>query len=53
MSGVELWRYPVKSLLGEGVEAGTGGVIGDHQLVVIDAETGSSLTAKRQGNSDG
>ncbi len=52
MRVVELWRYPVKSLLGErleAVEVDPGGVIGDRQHAVIDVETGSSLSAKRQG----
>jgi uncharacterized protein YcbX len=49
---VELWRYPVKSLLGEQlerVEIGHGCVIGDREYAVIDVASGGSLSAKRQG----
>jgi uncharacterized protein len=46
----ELWRYPVKSLLGEQfdeVELGPEGVNGDRRYALFDAETGMGLTARR------
>ncbi|MFQ5678570.1 MAG: MOSC domain-containing protein [Gemmatimonadota bacterium] len=46
----ELWRYPVKSMLGErldGAEVGPLGFEGDRRRAVLDAETGVSLSAKR------
>ena len=47
---LELWRYPVKSMLGEQLEQaelGPLGVEGDRQRAVVDAESGVSLSAKR------
>jgi uncharacterized protein YcbX len=47
---VELWRYPVKSLQGEQVEAvevGPDGLEGDRQFAIFDLETGFGLTARR------
>jgi uncharacterized protein YcbX len=47
---VEIWRYPVKSMLGEQVEqadVGPGGIHGDRCWAVVDAESGVSLSAKR------
>lgn len=47
---IEIWRYPVKSMLGESVdEVGIGpdGVDGDRRWAVVDRETGVSLSAKR------
>ena len=38
-----LWRYPVKSMLGEEldvVELGEGGVVGDRAYALRDKETG-------------
>jgi uncharacterized protein YcbX len=46
----ELWRYPVKSLLGERLDAATvtrGGIEGDRRYALFDAETGIGLTARR------
>lgn len=46
----ELWRYPVKSMLGEQVDAseiGEHGVFGDRAFALIDAETGKVCSAKR------
>jgi len=47
---VELWRYPVKSLQGEQVDAieiTTTGLSGDRSFALFDAETGVGLTARR------
>jgi uncharacterized protein len=44
-----LWRYPVKSMMGEEVnaaEVSERGVLGDRQLAVIDAATGKVAGAK-------
>ena len=46
----ELWRYPVKSLAGERLEAadlGPLGIEGDRRWAVCDRATGQALTAKR------
>jgi uncharacterized protein YcbX len=46
----ELWRYPVKSMLGERVDAadlGEGGVPGDRGYALLDVETGKIASAKR------
>jgi uncharacterized protein YcbX len=46
----EVWRYPVKSMLGEELdqaEVEPGGIQGDRQWAVVDAESGVSLSAKR------
>ena len=46
----ELWRYPVKSMLGEQLEStdiGEHGVTGDRAFALIDAETGKVCSAKR------
>jgi uncharacterized protein YcbX len=46
----ELWRFPVKSLQGEQVDAGevtTRGLRGDRAYAIFDAETGFGLTARR------
>ena len=50
MSVTELWRYPVKSLQGERLEAaeiGPEGIVGDRQWALFDRETGCGLTARR------
>ncbi len=50
MKVAEVWRYPVKSMLGEKLdqaEVEPGGVRGDRQWAVVDAESGVSLSAKR------
>ena len=47
---VELWRYPVKSMLGERLdraEIGEHGVVGDRSFALIDDETGKVCSAKR------
>src|SRR3954447_21687593 len=44
-----IWRYPVKSMLGEQVDAAevTGrGVLGDRAYALVDAETGKVASAK-------
>jgi uncharacterized protein YcbX len=49
MAVAELWRYPVKSMAGERLEAaeiGALGIPGDRELVVVD-ETGSIEDARR------
>ena len=50
MKIAEVWRYPVKSMLGEKLEQSEvepGGIQGDRQWAVVDAEIGVSLSAKR------
>jgi uncharacterized protein YcbX len=50
MRVAELWRYPVKSLQGERLEAVTitpGGLEGDRRYAIYDAGTGLGLTARR------
>jgi uncharacterized protein YcbX len=50
MRVAEIWRYPVKSMLGEQLDqadVGLGGIQGDRQWAVVDAESGVSLSAKR------
>jgi uncharacterized protein YcbX len=44
-----LWRFPVKSMLGEELEAvdlGDGGVMGDRAYAIVDRETGKVASAK-------
>src|SRR5213592_4523919 len=46
---VALWRYPVKSMLGEElntVEVTERGLVGDRQFAVVDAATGKVAGAK-------
>lgn len=46
----EIWRYPVKSMLGEQLDqanVGSSGIEGDRRWAVVDAESGVSLSAKR------
>jgi uncharacterized protein YcbX len=46
----ELWRYPVKSMLGERIEEteiGDHGVTGDRSFALIDTQTGKICSAKR------
>ncbi len=48
----EIWRYPVKSLLGERVERAeltASGLVGDHVYGLFDEQTGYVLSAKRHG----
>ncbi len=50
MHVAELWRYPVKSLQGERLEAATVGLEGfegDRRFALFDRETGFGLTARR------
>jgi uncharacterized protein YcbX len=50
MEVVEIWRYPVKSLQGERLEAaevGPVGVVGDRSHALRDPSTGVVLTARR------
>ena len=50
MQVVELWRYPVKSLQGERLDAaelGAAGVTGDRHWALFDRDTGLGLTARR------
>jgi uncharacterized protein YcbX len=47
---LELWRYPVKSLHGERLDAaevGPEGITGDRQWALFDLDTGFGLTARR------
>jgi uncharacterized protein YcbX len=44
-----LWRFPVKSMLGESVDAvevTAGGVVGDRAYALVDPETGKVVSAK-------
>jgi len=44
-----LWRYPVKSMMGEelnGAEITKGGLLGDRAYALVDAETGKVISAK-------
>lgn len=50
MKITEIWRYPVKSMLGEQLDeanVGPGGFQGDRRWAVVDAQSGVSLSAKR------
>jgi uncharacterized protein YcbX len=50
MRVVELWRYPVKSMLGERLDRAQitlGGILGDRQFALFDCETGLGLTGRR------
>jgi uncharacterized protein YcbX len=50
MRVLELWRYPVKSLQGErldAVEIRPDGLEGDRRFAIFDLETGFGLTARR------
>lgn len=47
---VAIWRYPVKAMLGELLEAvhtGVGGLAGDRTWVVVDEATGQRIANKR------
>ena len=51
MRVAEIWRYPVKSLQGERVDAALvtrAGIEGDRGYAIFDAETGFGLTARRE-----
>jgi uncharacterized protein YcbX len=46
----EIWRYPVKSVLGEqlrAAEVSDGGIVGDRRYALFDAEDGRGLTARQ------
>jgi uncharacterized protein len=46
----QLWRYPVKSMIGESLataEVGSLGIAGDRQWGLVDRDTGLVLTARR------
>ena len=50
MELAEIWRYPVKSMLGEQIDQANvtpDGIQGDRRWAVVDAESGVSLSAKR------
>jgi uncharacterized protein YcbX len=50
MKVLEVWRYPVKSMLGEQLDevaVGPNGIEGDRRRAVVDADSGVSLSAKR------
>ena len=50
MQVTQLWRYPVKSMMGEqlpSAEVGLLGIDGDRQWGVVDRDTGLVLTARR------
>ena len=51
MRVAELWRFPVKSLQGERLDAaelGPEGIVGDRQWALFDVATGFGLTARRE-----
>ena len=46
---VSLWRYPVKSMMGEELNASEltdRGLLGDRSLALVDTETGKVVSAK-------
>jgi len=46
---VSLWRYPIKSMLGEDLKAtliANGSLLGDRVFALIDSETGKVVSAK-------
>ncbi len=46
---VSLWRYPVKSMMGEelnATEVKESGLLGDRAYALVDAETGKIVSAK-------
>lgn len=50
MQVTQLWRYPVKSMIGESLstaEVGPLGISGDRQWGLVDRDTGLVLTARR------
>ena len=52
MRVMSLWRYPVKSMFGEGrstIECDNRGVVGDRRFGVLDMSSGTILSAKRNG----
>ncbi len=50
MQVLELWRFPVKSLQGEQLDAAEvtgGGIAGDRASALFDLDSGFGLTARR------
>lgn len=50
MRVVDMWRYPVKSMLGERVDRAQltpDGILGDRQFAIFDRASGFGLTARR------
>jgi uncharacterized protein len=50
MGVLALWRYPVKAMLGElldAVEIGPGGCTGDRRWIAVDVDTGERIANKR------
>jgi uncharacterized protein YcbX len=50
MGVLAIWRYPVKAMLGElldAVEIGASGCTGDRRWIVVDADTGERIANKR------
>lgn len=50
MGVLAIWRYPVKAMLGElldAVEIGLSGCTGDRRWIVVDADTGERIANKR------
>jgi uncharacterized protein len=50
MGVLAIWRYPVKAMLGElldAVEIGPAGCTGDRRWIVVDADTGERIANKR------
>ena len=50
MTVLAIWRYPVKAMLGEALDAvdiGPGGPAGDRRFLVIDVATGARIASKR------
>ncbi|MFN2614666.1 MAG: MOSC N-terminal beta barrel domain-containing protein, partial [Actinomycetota bacterium] len=48
---IELWRYPIKSMLGEPLEHARfdrDGIPGDRGVAVVDAANGRVISAKRE-----
>lgn len=51
-SVAELWRFPVKSMLGEqldSAEVSAGGIVGDRAFALVDKNTGKVVSAKSVG----
>ena len=52
-SVVSLWRYPVKSMMGEELNASVvteRGLLGDRAFAVVDSSTGKVASAKNRGS---
>ena len=51
---VSLWRYPVKSMMGEGLntaEVNGGGLLGDRAYAVVDTVDGQAQRTRKNGHS--